>query len=139
MPGVSLRVWAVGLALVAAGAFLLVRGTIVPLLSVGFAFVALTAVNDYTGPFTPAQDRALAWVDRGLPGGATATIVHLAFPRYGTCGEDAEYEQRGLVVWTEFFNTRVDRVFHTATGHRSATTSHLPAHDRLRRSDRRRQ
>ena len=114
VPGVTPRVWAIGLTLVASAAFLLVRSKIVPLLSVGLAFVALTAVNDYTGPLTIAQDRALAWVDRGLPSGETATIVHLGFPRYGSCGEDAEYEQQGLIVWTEFFNTRADRVFHIA-------------------------
>jgi hypothetical protein len=105
--------WTVGIAAVGAGAMLLARRPLVPILAVVFAFVALTGPLDYSGALTPQQDRTLAWVDRALPDGATATLIHLGLSRPDQpCHTDADNAQKTLVVWTEFFNARVDRVTH---------------------------
>ena len=101
------------LAAVGAVAILLVRWPLVPILAVVFSFVALSGPLDYSGALTPEQDRTLAWVDRALPDGATATLIHLGLSRPDQpCSRDAENAQRTLVVWTEFFNARVDGVTH---------------------------
>jgi hypothetical protein len=114
VPGVPLLVLVAGLTVAAVGTLLLARRVVFPLFSVVVAFLAITAAVDYATPqITPAQARALAWVDRALPAGATATIVHMGFTRLSVpCAETAEYEQQGLVVWTEYFNTRTDRLYH---------------------------
>lgn len=114
IPSVPLSAWAVVLASAGAGALLLVRGAAGVVSTVVVAFAAVTASTDYTGPLSRDQARALGWVDGSLPDSATATIVHVGFPRYGPCGEGVEYEQQGFVVWTEYFNARVDRVVHIA-------------------------
>ena len=91
------------------------RTAIGPLLAAGVAFVALVCGLDYSGPFSRAQDRQLAWVDHAIPEDGQAAIVHLGYSRPDQpCGPEADREQQALVVWTEFFNTRVDRVFHVA-------------------------
>jgi hypothetical protein len=103
----------VGLA--AFGALVLVRSRsrVAPLLGVAVAFTALVCWLDYSAPISPDQDRRLAWVDHALPRGGRASLVHLGYSRSDQpCFDAADYEQQGLVVWTEFFNTRVDRVFH---------------------------
>jgi hypothetical protein len=103
----------VGIAAVGAAALLLSRRALVPILAVVLAFVALAAPLDYSGTLTSEHDHALAWVDRALPDGATATLVHLGLSRPDQpCSRNADADQRTLVVWTEFFNARVDRVFH---------------------------
>jgi hypothetical protein len=112
VPSFPMKGWTVGIAGVAGAALLLVRRPLVPILAVVLSFVALTGPVD-SGPFTPEQDRALAWVDRALPADATATLIHLGLSRPDQpCHRDADNEQKALVVWTEFFNTRVDRVTH---------------------------
>jgi hypothetical protein len=89
------------------------RSPLVPFLTVAVAFTALVCGLDYSGPFSPAQDRRLAWVDRALPHDGRASLVHLGYSRPDQpCAAAVDREQQGLVVWTEFFNTRVDRVFH---------------------------
>jgi hypothetical protein len=113
VPNVPMRGWTVGIAAVGAVAILLVRWPLVPILAVVFSFVALSGPLDYSGALTPEQDRTLAWVDRALPDGATATLIHLGLSRPDQpCSRDAENAQRTLVVWTEFFNARVDGVTH---------------------------
>ncbi len=112
-PGVAAQLWVVGLTALGCGALVVVRRSLFPMLAVTLSFAALSAANDYGGPFTPSQTRALAWVDRALPAGGEATLVHMGFTRTDQpCREPADYEQQGLVVWTEFFNTHVDRVVH---------------------------
>jgi hypothetical protein len=103
----------VGVAAVGAAALLLARRAVVPILALILAFVVLAAPLDYSGSLTAEQDRALAWVDRALPDDATATLVHLGLSRPDQpCSRNADADQRTLVIWTEFFNARVDRVFH---------------------------
>jgi hypothetical protein len=102
-----------GIAAVGATTLVLARRPLGPILALVLAFVALAAPIDYSGALTQEQDHALAWVDRALPNGATATLVHLGFSRPDQpCSKDADADQRTLVVWTDFFNARVDRVVH---------------------------
>ena len=113
LPDVPIRLLAVGLA--AFGALILVclRGRAIPILTVAVAFTALICGLDYSGPFSQEQARALGWVDQSLPRDGTASLVHLGYSRSDQpCAEAADYEQQGLAVATEFFNTRVDRVYH---------------------------
>ena len=113
VPSFPMRGWTVGIAAVGAAAILLVRRPLVPILAVVLSFVALSASLVYSGGLTPEQDHTLAWVDRALPHGATATLIHLGLSRPDQpCSRDAENAQKTLVVWTEFFNTRVDQVTH---------------------------
>jgi hypothetical protein len=103
----------VGLTAVGAIVFLRSRGRAAPLVAVAVAFAALVCWLDYSAPISPAQDRQLAWVDHALPRGARASVVHLGYSRPDQpCAEATGVEQQGLVVWTEFFNTHVDGVFH---------------------------
>jgi hypothetical protein len=113
-PGIPAQYWVVAFAIIAVAVFLLARRPLFPLVSVVLAFATVTAMNDYRGPLSIRQDRALAWVDHVLPSGATATIVHVDIPPdpAAPCSSTADTEQRSLVVWTEFFNTRVDRLYH---------------------------
>jgi len=110
--GVSLRGWLV-LALVAG---LLVLATVrhrPVLLAWTVTFALAVAASVAPGPSGRDQLHALSWVDRALPAGATATLVHVDIPRPDlACAESAEYEQQGLVLWTEFFNTSVDDLVH---------------------------
>lgn len=110
--GVSLRGWLV-LALVA-GLLVLASVRHRPvLLAWTLTFALAIAASVAPGPSSRAQLHALSWVDRALPDGATATLVHVDIPRPDLpCAESAEYEQQGLVLWTEFFNTSVDDLVH---------------------------
>ena len=113
IPTVPVELLVVGLA--AFGALVLVsfRSPAVPFLAVAVAFAALACGIDYSGPFGQDQDRRLAWVDDALSGGERASLVHLGYSRSDQpCAMSTDYEQQGLVVLTEFFNTRVDRVLH---------------------------
>ena len=113
IPDVPVKLVLVGLAALGALVLLRFRGRVAPFLAVAVAFTALVCQLDYSGPFGPAVDRQLAFVDRALPRDGTASLVHLGYSRPDQpCGAAADWEQQGLVVWTEFFNTRVDRVFH---------------------------
>jgi hypothetical protein len=113
VPNVPMTGWTVGIAAAGAVALLLVRRALVPILAVVLSFGALTGPLAYSGALTPEQDRTLAWVDRALPDGATATLVHLGLSRPDQpCSRDAENAQKTLVVWTEFFNARIDGVAH---------------------------
>jgi len=110
---IPLQVWTVGVAAAAGAILLLARSALAPVVALVLAFSAGVGGLDYSGPFSRAQMDRLAWVDHALPAGASATIVHLGLTRPDQpCAEATGYEQQGLVVWTEFFNTRVDRVMH---------------------------
>jgi hypothetical protein len=113
IPDVPVKLVLLGLAALGALVLLRLRGPVAPFVTVAVAFTALVCQLDYSGPFSRAQDRQLAWVDRALPGDGRASLVHLGYSRSDQpCGAAADWEQQGLVVWTEFFSTRVDRVFH---------------------------
>jgi hypothetical protein len=113
MPGTPLKAWTLAITGVAAVVLLFMRRPLAAVLSTALAFVAIASPLDYSGPFTPRQDRALAWVDHSLPAGATATLIHVGLSRSDQpCTDAADYEQQELVTWTEFFNTRIDRVMH---------------------------
>ena len=91
---------------------LALRRPVVGLLTVAVPFAVLVCWLDYSAPISVEQDRRLAWVDRALPRDGKASLVHLGYSRPDQpCGAAADWEQQGFVVWTEFFNTRIDRVF----------------------------
>lgn len=110
---VSAREWLI-LAVCAGTATLLVaRRPLFPLAALVLCLGGVTAASLGEGPLTVAQARELAWVDHSLPRGQTATLVHVDLQRPNLpCAEVAEYAQQGLAVWTEFLNTRVDRLVH---------------------------
>ena len=111
VPGVDFRIWATAIAAVGAGTFLLAKRPLFPILTVVLAFAAVTARVDYRDRLSAAQARELSWVDHSLPAGGEATLVNLGLP-YSTepCAAAAWAEQQRLVVWTEYFNTRVGPV-----------------------------
>ncbi len=113
--GIPTKPLVVGLAVLGALVLVCARGRVAPVLAVVIPFALLVSGLDYSGPFSEVQNRELAWVDRAMPGKATASLVHLGYSRPDQpCGAAADREQQWLVVLTEFFNTRVDRVYHTA-------------------------
>ncbi|HSC92979.1 MAG TPA: hypothetical protein VLB86_15100 [Gaiellaceae bacterium] len=113
-PTVSARVWLVAAAVAGAAVLVLARTARAPIASVAVAFALLAGSLVWADPFDAAASRELGWVDRALPPRARATLLHvdLSVDPRERCGEAAEYEQQGLALWTEFFNTRVDRVAH---------------------------
>ena len=114
-PGAAAQLWVVGLTALGCGALVVARRSLFPLLGVALAFAVVAAANDYTGPLDSTQTRELGWVDRALPDGAEATLVHMGYTRPDQpCRELADYEQQGLVMWTEFFNRDVGRVVHVS-------------------------
>ena len=116
LPEVPVRVLVVALASLGVVVLVLFRGRLAPFVAVAAAFTIAVGALDYSGAFAPGTERRLAWVDRALPGDATASLVHLGYSRPDQpCGAAADYEQQGLDVLTEFFNTRVARVFHLGT------------------------
>ena len=116
LPDVPARVLVVALAALGVVVLVLFRGRLAPLVAVAVAFTIAVGALDYSGALAPGTERRLAWVDRALPGDATATLVHLGYSRPDQpCGAAADYEQQGLDVLTEFFNTRVASVFHLGT------------------------
>ena len=113
LPDVPARVLVVALAALGVVVLVLFRGRLAPLVAVAVAFTIAVGALDYSGALAPGTERRLAWVDRALPGDATASLVHLGYSRPDQpCGAAADYEQQGLDVLTEFFNTRVASVFH---------------------------
>jgi hypothetical protein len=113
VPHTPLKVWTIAIAGAAAVALLLMRRPLTTILSIVLAFAAVASPLDYSGVFTPRQDRALAWVDHSLPASGTATLIHVGLSSSNQpCAQAADHEQQQFVTWTEFFNTRVDRVMH---------------------------
>jgi len=111
--GPPVQLW-IAVAVALGGAVvLLARRPLLPLASVVVAFAFVAPVTDYQGPLSTTQARRLAWVDHALPANATATLLHVDLTRPNLpCAEVDEYEQQGLLVWTEFLNTRVTRLLH---------------------------
>ncbi|MGZ4385953.1 MAG: hypothetical protein ACXVZO_03415, partial [Gaiellaceae bacterium] len=114
---VAAQRWWVIFALLGAGVFLFARRRLAPLLLLVAALFWVTAATAWKGPLSVQQDRALAWVDHSLPSEASATVVNVGLPidLRVVCAKPAETAEQNLVVWTEFFNTRIDRVVHVST------------------------
>jgi hypothetical protein len=109
--GWAIKGLTIGIAVVGTAAILFARRPLIPILASIVAFFVFSAPLVYTGALTPEQDRTLAWVDRALPNGETATLVHLGLSRPDQpCSREADADQRTLAVLTEFFDARVDRV-----------------------------
>jgi hypothetical protein len=120
-------VWLVAAALLAAAAFLAARTPVAPVAGVVVAFVALAGTVSFRDDVSVDEARRLAWVDEALPGSARALLVHVDLPPVEgvACSRRPWFEQQALGVWTEFFNSRIDRVAHVygenrATGVASA-------------------
>ena len=110
IPAVPFRFWAILIAAVGAGTFLVAKRPFFPIMTAVLAFTAVTAQVDYRDKLTASQARALSWVDHTLPAGADATLVYLGVPFHNdTCSTQT---QQALTIWTEFFNTHVDAVKH---------------------------
>jgi hypothetical protein len=102
--------WLAGLAVLAALAVLAGRSVALLLVAVLIGFAGVHAQMDYEARLD-LQAGKLDWVDRSLPDGARATLLNVgSSPADAPCAAAAEDEQQQLVVWTEFLNTRVDRV-----------------------------
>jgi len=110
-PGTPLKLWTMVIAGIACGVLLLMRRPFAPLFAIVLAFAAIALPLDYSGSIPPHQDHDLAWIDHSLPSGRTATLIHVGLSNPDRpCAKAADSEQQTLVTWTEFFNTRVDRV-----------------------------
>jgi hypothetical protein len=111
VPGTPLKLWTIAIAGIACAVLLLMRRPFTPLLATGLAFAAVACPLDYSGGIAAHQDRALAWIDHSLPTNRTATLIHVGLSNHDRpCAEAADSEQQSLVLLTEFFNTRIDRV-----------------------------
>jgi hypothetical protein len=115
--GIAAHWWWVIFALLGSVVFLFARRRSMPLFMLVVALVWVSVATAWKGPLTTQQDRALAWVDHSLPAGASATIVNVGLPLdlQVSCAKPAETDEQNLVVWTEFFNTRIDRLVHVST------------------------
>lgn len=111
VPDVPFRVWTIAIAAAGVGTFLLAKRPLFPLLTVVLAFAAIAARIDYSDLVSDDQARSLAWIDEALPPGARATLVHLGITHgIEPCASAAYSEQHELVIWSEYFNTRIDKV-----------------------------
>lgn len=111
LPSVPFRVWALGIAAVGVGTFLLARRPLFPIATVVLAFGFLGSNVDFRDPVTAAQARSLAWVDHALPDGARADLVYLGSTPPGVQCQ-ADRARQDFTVWTEFFNRRIREVRH---------------------------
>ena len=108
--GLRPTLWLGIAAVLAALALLVGRSVALPIIAIVIGFVGVTAQMDYEAHLE-RQAVNLDWVDRSLPEPARATLLNVGVPPSGApCAAPAEDEQQQLVVWTEFLNTRVDRV-----------------------------
>ena len=102
--------WLAAGAVLAAIALLAGRSLALPIAAIVIGFVGVSAQMDYEARLD-LQARKLDWVDRSLPPSGRATLLNVRLDTgEAQCGAAAEDEQQQLVVWTEFLNTRVDRV-----------------------------
>ena len=98
------------IAILGVATFLHARSPVLPLFSFVLMAVFITANLDlHTSPERPATDR-LAWVDDALPDGENAALVHVAIDT-DRCAAGTNTYQGEAIVWTEFFNKSVDRVY----------------------------
>jgi hypothetical protein len=100
----------VATAVVGASVLTLARAGAAPLLSVVLASVFVIAGLQWRPPLTREQTDRLGWIDQALPRGAHATIVHVSIDM-SRCPGGAQDYQPQAVVWSEFFNRSVDRVY----------------------------
>jgi hypothetical protein len=102
--------WLAAAAALAAVAVVAVRSVVVPIAALAVGFVAVTAQLDFEARLEGGAG-SLDWIDRALPQPYRATLLNVGVrPAAGACVAAADHEQQELVVWTEFLNTRVDRV-----------------------------
>ena len=103
--------WFVVAAAVAGAAVLLrARTSVLPLLSLGLALLFVTANMQWRAPLTREQTERLGWIDDALPHDQHAAIVHVSIDMSGCPAGSASYQPQA-VVWSEFFNKSVDRVY----------------------------
>jgi len=113
IPAVPVRVWTILLAGIGAVTFLVAKRPLFPVLTMLLAFAAVTSQTDYRDGLTADQAKALAWVDHALPPRATSTLIHLGLAQSSApCAAPSAVEEDDFVVWTEYFNTRIDSVEH---------------------------
>jgi hypothetical protein len=106
---------------------LLARSALLPLASVLLAFAAIVAAVDFEAEVSRDQVEQFAWVDRALPDGADAMLLHVDIPAH--CPRiEISSRQRDLEVMTEFFNSSVTgvrniwgQIVHDGLGSRSIT------------------
>jgi len=119
------QTWVAVAAALGGAVFLLARRPLLPFAALLLGYALVWPATDYRGPLAPGEVGWLAWVDRALPRGATATLLQVDLPRPALpCAEAAEYEQQGLHVWTEFFNVSVTRLFRV---YGTSSRDNLPA------------
>ena len=99
---------------VAVGAVVLVRmRTAWPLiLTVVLAAVGVTAASDYRSDQSRSLVSRYAWVDRTLPREAKATILWIGCSKDDCPAGSPRSGLAKMAVYTEFFNSRIDRVGH---------------------------
>ena len=107
LPSVPFRVWVVIIAVVGVGTFLLAKRPLFPILTVVFAFAAVTTRVDYRDDLTAAQTRALSWVDHKVQADSSASLIYLGAPYLGGQCPATDRAQQDLTIWTEFFNTHI--------------------------------
>jgi hypothetical protein len=108
--GVPIEWFVVGVAILGAAVFLQAGTTVLPLLSLIVTMLFVNANFVWRAPIARSETDRLAWIDRSLPAGDRAAIVHIAIDST-RCPGGTESYQGALVTWSEFFNKRVDRVY----------------------------
>jgi hypothetical protein len=100
----------VGTAIVGTAVFLRARTAVLPVLSFLAIVLFVNANLSWRSTITRDDSKALGWVDRALPDGAHATVVHVAVDA-DECPNGSDNYQGEAVTWTEFFNKTVNRVY----------------------------
>lgn len=113
VPSLSWRSWSLVLGGMGIAVLLLGRSGGRVLFAAALAFLAVSATTDYKSGLSPQEAGSFSWVDRALPAGETATLVHVEYTLpAGVCAEPARLEQQTLGVFTEMLNVRLSRVVH---------------------------
>jgi hypothetical protein len=93
-----------------AAALWLARSAAVMIASVLLAFAAVWAATDFDAAMPREAVERFAWVDRALPDGERALLLHVNVPEDDCPWISSGSRQRDLEVMTEFFNTSVTSV-----------------------------
>lgn len=96
-------------ALLGVAMLLLARSAVLPVASVVLVFASVVAASDFRAGLPRENAERLAWVDRALPDGQQALLLHVDVPVSGCPQIDAASRQRDVEVLTEFFNASVTR------------------------------
>jgi hypothetical protein len=108
--GVPVEWFVAGAGILGTVVFLSARTAVLPLVCLAVTMLFVTANFTWEGTITREDSTALGWVDRALPGGADATVVHVALDS-ARCPHAGPSYQGAAVAWTEFFNKAVSRVY----------------------------